>query len=166
MRLYVLRHGETDYNVQGKFQGQIDIALNENGKRQLEEVVKEFKNIKIDVIFSSPLSRALEMAKKIGESKKMQVMIEPRIIERSFGDLEGKYGIDNFEQKVESYHIEKIEELKIRVFSFLEDITKQYPKDNILIVTHEGIAKMIEAFYYGEEAGREFRLKNGKYKVY
>lgn len=162
MKLFIVRHGQTDYNLQGKFQGQIDIPLNEEGKNQAIGVLKIFKDIDIDVIFSSPLARAIDTVKKISEYKNIDIIIDNRIIERSFGDLEGKYSVDNLEE----YNIENMTHLKQRVFSFLKDIIKEYKDKNVLVATHEGIAKVIEIFFYGEEAGKSFRLKNGEYKIY
>ncbi len=162
MKLYILRHGQTDYNLQGRFQGQIDIPLNENGKNQAIEALKIFKDVDIDVIFSSPLSRAKDTVKKISEYKNIDIIIDNRIIERSFGNLEGKYSVDNLEK----YNIENMMHLKQRVFSFLNDIIKEYNDKNVLVATHEGIAKVVEIFFYGEEAGKNFRLKNGEYKIY
>ena len=162
MKLYILRHGQTDYNLQGRFQGQIDVPLNENGKNQAIEALKIFKDVDIDVIFSSPLSRAKDTVKKISEYKNIDIIIDNRIIERSFGNLEGKYSVDNLEK----YNIENMMHLKQRVFSFLNDIIKEYNDKNVLVATHEGIAKVVEIFFYGEEAGKNFRLKNGEYKIY
>ena len=162
MKLYILRHGQTDYNLQGRFQGQIDIPLNENGKNQAIEALKIFKDVDIDVIFSSLLYKAKNTDKKISEYKNIDIIIDNRIIERSFGNLEGKYSVDNLEK----YNIENMMHLKQRVFSFLNDIIKEYNDKNVLVATHEGIAKVVDIFFYGEEAGKNFRLKNGEYKIY
>ena len=162
MKLYILRHGQTDYNLQGKFQGQIDVPLNKNGRKQAVEAFEIFKSIDIDVIISSPLSRAIDTVQKISEYRNIDIIVDDRIIERSFGDLEGKYSVDNMDE----YNIENMSHLKQRVFSFLSDIIKEYKNKNVLVATHEGIAKVIELFFYGEEEGKSFRLENGTYKMY
>ena len=90
MNIYVIRHGQTDYNVRKLFQGQMDINLNEVGKKQAEETAKKFEGVKIDNIISSPLSRAYETAQYISEVTKTPIEIEEGLKERSFGQMEGK----------------------------------------------------------------------------
>ena len=164
MNIYVLRHGQTDYNIEGKFQGQSDINMNENGEKQTDKAALELNKINFDVIFCSPLRRAKNTAKKI---KNENIKIDDRIIERRFGSLEGKYGIPNFEEYIEKYNIESIEKLIIRVNNFLDEVLEQYKmKDNILIVTHEGIAQAINLYFDKESNLKEFRLGTGEYKKY
>ena len=68
--IYVVRHGQTDWNLEGRFQGRIDIPLNEKGKSQAKKTKEKLEGIKFDKVFSSPLKRALETAKIITEKKK------------------------------------------------------------------------------------------------
>ena len=166
MKLYVLRHGQTNYNLEGKFQGQVNILLNEKGIEQALNVEKIFKKIDIDLIISSPLSRAIETVKRISNLKKIDIIIDERIIERSFGKLEGKYSISDFEANTNKYNIESMNALKKRVYSFLEELIENYSSKKILIATHEAVAKVIESFFYGEENGNKLRLGNGEYKEY
>ena len=165
MNIYVLRHGQTDYNVQGRFQGQTDVIMNKNGEEQTDKAAVELKKIQFDIVFSSPLTRALNTAKKI---RKKDIKIDKRIIERSFGNLEGKYGIPDFEDKLEIYNIEPIEKLIIRVNDFLNEILEKFKdKENILIVTHEGIAQAINLYFDKEKKDLKlFRLGTGEYKKY
>lgn len=163
MNIYVLRHGQTDYNIEGKFQGQVDIKMNEKGEKETDEIAIELRKIDFDVIFSSPLSRAMDTAQKINSDK---IIIDKRIIERSFGDLEGKYGIPDYEKNIEKYNIETVEKLTQRVKSFLDEIIKKYKdKKNILIVTHEGIAQVINSNFNKEDL-KKFRLGTGKFVKY
>ena len=124
MKLYILRHGETDYNNQGRFQGQNDISLNERGKKQAEETKIKLKDIKFDKVFVSPLKRAIETAKIVVPDYNLEV--DNRIIERSFGKLEGKKGYLDYEKKIEEYKIESIFKLEQRVEYFLIDILFNY----------------------------------------
>lgn len=167
MNLYILRHGQTDYNLMGKFQGQVDIALNQNGIEQAKETAKELSKIQFDKVFSSPLKRAVQTAQC---ATKQKIEIDKRIIERSFGLLEGKASIANYEEKIEEYKIETIEDLRKRVYSFLDEILKEHSKcDNILIATHACVARMIEVYITKksyEEVQKYYELGNGKYKKY
>ncbi len=163
MNIYVLRHGLTDYNLQGKFQGQVDIAINAKGVEQAQKAAQELKNIKFDFIFSSPLKRALQTAKIVTNS---EIIVDNRLTERSFGKLEGKYSIENYESRVEEFQIETLENLQHRVYDFLNELTSKYKNcSNILIVTHACIALMVEQ-YFSNNRGESETLKNGEYKKY
>ncbi len=69
IRLYFVRHGETEWNKIGKFQGSADVSLNNIGKIQADLTAEYIKKFKFDKIYSSPLKRAFETASKIAESK-------------------------------------------------------------------------------------------------
>ncbi len=168
MKLYVLRHGETDYNKEGRFQGQNNISLNEEGKKQAQETRKELQNIKFDKVFVSPLKRTIETAKIVVPNYKIE--IDNRIIERSFGKLEGKKSIPDYEERIKEFEIESIEELEKRVECFIKEILNEVQKDqNILVVTHGGVAQIINKMLekkYNEINFKDFILKNGKYICY
>ena len=167
MNIYVLRHGQTNYNIQGKYQGQVDVPLNETGIAQAKEIGKNLLNVQFNLVFCSPLDRAIETAKYATKNK---MIIDDRIIERSFGSLEGKESIKDYEEKIEEYNIEPIQKLQQRVYDFMDEIIKKYSNlNNILIVTHSCVAIMIESYMnhtnYIIEA-KKFNLSNGKYKIY
>ena len=94
MKIFLLRHGETDWHKTGRLQGHTDIPLNEEGIEQINAVgdLVLKKGIHIDAIITSPLLRARMsaeiVAEKIGLDNR-QVMIEPDFIERNFGEAEG-----------------------------------------------------------------------------
>lgn len=167
MNIYVLRHGQTDYNLMGKFQGRIDVPINQNGISQVEEAAKEISNIKFNNVYSSPLKRAIQTATIVSKS---EIQIDERIIERSFGLLEGKQSINDYENRIEQYKIETIGNLQKRVYNFLDEIIKKTSKnDNILIVTHACVAIMIECYLNEKdysEVSKYFSLANGKFKRY
>lgn len=92
MDIYLLRHGETDWNREGLLQGHTDISLNENGRRQVEDTVRKLCGLEMDYIVSSPLKRALESAKIAASGlhyPKERIVVEEMLIERSFGEGEG-----------------------------------------------------------------------------
>lgn len=164
MKIYVLRHGQTELNVQGKFQGRIDTELTEVGKKQVEKSKEELEKINFDFVFVSPLKRTIDTAKIV---TKHEIMTDKRLIERSFGSLEGKDSIPDYEEKVDFYEVEKISDVKSRVYNFLDEIRNKYSdKDNILIVTHEGVAQVINSYFNKTHDIKEFRLNTGSYTVY
>ena len=167
MKLYVLRHGETDYNKEGLFQGQNNIDLNEEGIKQAQITAKSLENIYFDKVYVSPLKRAIETAKIVTNN---ELEIDNRIKERSFGKLEGKKTIADYEERIEEFGIETIEDLEKRIKSFLKDIiSKNQDCENILMVTHGGVAQIINKILdkkYNDNNFKDFRLKNADYVCY
>lgn len=153
MKLYIIRHGETDWNVKKRFQGRSDIPLNEEGRRLAAITSEALKDVPFTKIYTSPLKRAYETAMIIKGDRDIPVIEEPEIIEIGFGEYEGLccgkdgYNIPdpdfmNFFDKPEAYHppkgAEPIQELKKRTAHFLEKIVhnKSMEHDTILVSTH------------------------------
>ena len=90
MKLYLVRHGETDWNKVKKIQGQVDIPLNQFGKHLAEETAEGLHDIPFDLCISSPLSRAYETARIILEGRDVPIITDARIEEMAFGEYEGK----------------------------------------------------------------------------
>lgn len=90
-RIYLLRHGETNWNAQGKIQGGgFDIPLNENGRSQAMSAARAMDDIPLTLIASSPLSRAAETADLLGEGRhNFDRILVPGLTEMSFGEFEG-----------------------------------------------------------------------------
>jgi len=87
--IFLVRHGETNWNKARKFQGMTDIPLNELGRRQAMYAHEALKDIKIDVAFASPLSRAQETARIILEGHGIELITEDELHEQNAGDWEG-----------------------------------------------------------------------------
>ena len=94
MKIYLIRHGETDWNREGRLQGRTDIPLNQHGITQMERIGDYMADggYRIDKIITSPLQRAGMSAEiiafRIGYEKS-RIIVEPLFTERSFGDAEG-----------------------------------------------------------------------------
>lgn len=88
---YVFRHGQTDMNLAGRWQGQgIDMPLNATGIKEAEELAKELQNSGIEIIYTSPLLRAVQTAEIVSEVLEAPVHIEKGLVEGSFGEAEGR----------------------------------------------------------------------------
>ena len=87
--VYVIRHGETDFNRDGRLQGHMPVPLNQNGQIQAEALGLYLKQHEIDVIYSSPLLRARQTADIISQVTQAAVCDDPRFGEIAFGDFEG-----------------------------------------------------------------------------
>ncbi len=86
---FVLRHGQTDWNVEARLQGSTDIPLNDTGRQQARAAAAFFKDRGLTKIIASPLSRAHETARLVGEQLGLEPVIDARLIERNFGQFEG-----------------------------------------------------------------------------
>lgn len=89
MKIYLIRHGQTDWNIAGKIQGSHDIPLNETGIRQAEQLAEAMDTRPVARIFSSTLARAKETAEKIGKRQQVEVCPMEQLIEVEFGKWEG-----------------------------------------------------------------------------
>ena len=89
-KFYFLRHGQTDWNLEGRCQGHSDITLNDTGIKQAKKAVNLLNGVDIDLIISSPLLRALQSASIISEAINKPLHIDSQTKERSFGSFEGE----------------------------------------------------------------------------
>ncbi len=153
--LYIVRHGETEWNVLGLLQGHMDIPLNKKGKKQAKELSKILDKIKFVKAFSSDLLRARQTAEIIMLSKKITVETTKVLRERYFGCFEGRHWnkdkkyqelINNFQKLSQSERYknkpykdtESDEELMNKLIPFLREVSVAYPGKNVLIATHGG----------------------------
>ena len=148
MIIYMMRHGETDWNVQHLFQGRTDIPLNENGREVARLTRDAMKDIEFDLAYCSPLCRAKETAQIILEGRDIPLLEDERIIEMGFGNYEAKSmstldeQIMTFFEHPEAYidkdGIEPFEAVLARAKDFLEDIiaNSDYQDKIILVATH------------------------------
>lgn len=90
MKFYLIRHGQTDWNIEGKIQGKTDIPLNSEGLYQAERLAEGMKERRITAIFSSPLLRAFQTAELLSQEKNLPVTVLPELREVDFGLWEGK----------------------------------------------------------------------------
>lgn len=89
MKLYIIRHGQTDWNIQGKIQGQTDTVLNETGIKQAQIAKENLANTEFDLVICSPLKRAKQTAEIILKERNIPVIFDDRLKETYFGKLEG-----------------------------------------------------------------------------
>lgn len=87
---YIFRHGETDWNREGRCQGHSDIELNETGLKQAQDLALKMINFPIDIIVSSDLMRALKTGSIVAEKKGIPLLVDPRLREMCYGEIEGK----------------------------------------------------------------------------
>jgi probable phosphoglycerate mutase len=150
LHLMLVRHGETDWNVQRRYQGQTDVPLSGFGMRQAELVAERLTGDKINAVYASDLSRAWETAQIIAGKSGLEVFPEPRLRELKFGILEGltfeeaekQYPemiaawLDNFNNTPDG--AETIDQFTARIVSLLNDLKQKHNKQVVLLVGHGG----------------------------
>lgn len=161
MKLYIIRHGTTKWNVEGKLQGRKDSELTEEGVNRAIMLRYRLEDVDFDMIYSSPQNRALETAKIFKGHRNTEIITHESLCELGFGTWEGME-ISEIERKFpKEYHSytkepesytpldgESFDELFIRVQNFLDDIARLDAK-NILVVTHGVTIKAILAIIKG-----------------
>ncbi len=162
--IYIVRHGQTDWNVEGRYQGRLDVELNHKGIEQAIKLKEKLSNVKFDKVFSSPLKRALKTTQIITSN---EIITDERIIERCNGELEGKLKseieIDFNDPNETRMGVENINDFRKRIKDFFEEISKKYKGKNILVVTHAGVSIYARCFFEGEPFDGNYsdlKLKN------
>ena len=175
--IYFVRHGSTDWNdnknSEGvkcpKCQGRVDLPLNEAGINQAQQTKSLLKNVKFGRIICSPLLRARQTCDIITNGA-TNVEIDNRLIERDFGEFEGLTrnefdfnGFWNENSKQNFKRAETIQQVKARVFEFLDELKKN-SNDNVLLVSHGGVGCVLMSYFKGKPQDGNyltFEIPNG-----
>lgn len=153
MRLYVARHGETQWNVENKVCGSTDIPLTERGLEQAKALAAKVAEIKPDVIIASTMIRARQTAGFAAELCGLEVQTDGRLVEQDFGTFEGADRFDPEFQKLRRYFAcrfpsgESVLEMAHRVYSFLEELPGRYPDQTVLLVCHGSVSRAIRTYF-------------------
>lgn len=145
----LVRHGQTDWNLEGRYSGQSDVPLNQSGRGQAQNLAVQLQDVHFSAIYSSDLNRAKETAEIISATRQQPVILEPRFREINQGVWEGKH-VDFIKahfndlwqkRKVDPADVrppggETINELAKRVFGAMDSIALLYSDDSVLIVSH------------------------------
>lgn len=152
MKLYVVRHGQTDKNVLGVVHGQTESNLTEEGIKEAYKLQAQISKLHIDVVISSPLIRAKKTAEILIGSR-LPINIDDRIIERDWGLCEGasinevdRIKCWNYYLNYDENSIEVLSDFMRRIIEFIDDIKTKYHDKNVLVVTHSAVSRAI--YYY------------------
>lgn len=173
MKLYLVRHGKTDWNENHRLQGWSDIPLNTEGILQAEKLKQEIKkrNLVFDTCYSSPLKRVLKTAKIITDEN-IKIKQDDLLKERGFGEVEGiilnswdEFGVDIFDENLNTniHGIEPILNVQKRAQDFLEKVKLDNDKDDkILIVSSGGLLKRMLYLIYKDRkfVNSNFHIQN------
>lgn len=151
----LIRHGETDWNKEGRVQGQTDIPLNETGISQAKQCGKILQQSTWDMIITSPLQRAKQSATIINETLQLPMIEMEEFKERNYGDVEGM----TVEERNKLYpnrnypNQETQLELTDRVMKGIHKINETYYNKKILLVAHGGVINAILSHLSDGEIG-------------
>ena len=160
--IIVIRHGETEWNVEGRYQGQADPPMNQHGKEQARLLAHQLKQLNIDLLYSSPLKRAEQTARIICEVSKVPLIFESRLMEINQGDwqtrlrseIEELYPVVFSKWETEPWSVtppngEHLSQVQARVYDAITDIIEYHPDQKVGIVTHRIPIALIKMKYQG-----------------
>jgi alpha-ribazole phosphatase len=174
-RVYLVRHGETEWNNVGRYQGQSDIALSARGRRQAELLQQRFSRVHLDAIYSSDLKRARETAMTIAAPHNLEVNLEKGLREINFGSWEGlRYQeiAELYPQAWEEWRRdpgqrvipggESFGQVKKRAAAVFKRIVQKEQGRRVLLVAHGGCLRSLMCFLLGVDLKSvwRFRLDN------
>mgnify|MGYP005906175719 CR=1 FL=1 len=156
IRIILLRHGETTWNIEGRYQGQEDTPLSEKGKLQGRQAAFALKNIPIDRAFSSPLSRSFETCRMAADYHHLTVTKDARLTEISHGLWEGIHADEIEKRYPEEFHLwhshpekvhmpegESLEDVRKRVREAFDEYAARYDGETLLVAAHDAVNKAI-----------------------
>jgi probable phosphoglycerate mutase len=156
--LHLVRHGETDWNRDGRIQGFSDVPLSARGHEQARELARTLGERPVGAIYSSDLGRALETARPLADRLRLEVRVTPALRERSFGENEGRssaeVAVELGTRTGSTWHGaddrhpggESVREVYERVATFLDELLEEPPADEIAVVTSGGPIRLATAY--------------------
>ncbi len=179
-RLVLIRHGETDWNVEGRYQGQADPPLNRRGLEQARRTAASLRGAGLESLYSSPLRRAAQTAAIIAASLGLEVHFEPRLMEIHLGLWQGRLTQDirreypalflQWERAPWETHIpegETLDQVRARVYAAADHILARHPGQTIALVSHRIPIALLKIRYQGlpQEEVRSIEIPNASWEV-
>ncbi|MBO0765020.1 MAG: histidine phosphatase family protein [Hyphomicrobiaceae bacterium] len=162
---YFLRHGQTDWNLEGRYQGHSDIPLNATGIAQAHAAAECLTNVPIDRIVASPLIRAIATAAIVAEKLQKPIHIDRGLMERNFGSFDGlvihdvkaQHGLrpDQSSRDVLPQDADPFHEILDRIPPVVGKWMISHPNELLLFVGHGGVFDAIHHHLLAPQAGRE-----------
>ncbi|HKI92794.1 MAG TPA: histidine phosphatase family protein [Gaiellaceae bacterium] len=144
--LLLVRHGETDWNAEGRLQGHTDRPLNDYGRRQAAALAEQLADEEIAAIYASDLARARETAEIVSGRIGLPVALDPDLREKNWGSWEGLTAAER--ERVE--HVgETTKEHRERTLRAVHRIAEQHPGECVVVVTHGGSLRRVQAAVLG-----------------
>lgn len=175
LKLYLVRHGESAWNVKHLYTGQTDVPLSELGEQQAQRLGAAWQGLDLDALYASPLKRAHDTAKPLANLKMLPLRLDARLAEIHHGAWEGSPASVIREQYADEYLVwhtqphrmrmpdgESLDDVWGRVQSFLSSVLTEHANGNILIVTHDAVLRVIllQTLMMGPEFFWRWRFDN------
>ena len=164
VKLYLVRHGQTEDNVKQILQGQMPGQLTQKGVREAERLCERMKEVPIDVFVSSDLARAIDTCRIIAAPHGKEVVETPLLRERDWGDFTGAY-IPDLKDRAWPDNVESAERMMARAKNFITWLRVTYPEQTVLAVGHGIINRMIQSVYYNKPMREIPRMENAEVRV-
>lgn len=162
---YFLRHGQTDWNREGRYQGRSDIPLNANGIAQARAAAQSLAAVGIDRVVASPLIRALKTAEIVAVPRGLPIHIDGALVERHFGSFEGlvirevkaRHGVplDQPSAAILPADADPWQEIFQRVPPVIARWLGRHPDETLLFVAHGGVFDALHLHLIGPRTGAE-----------
>ncbi len=172
VRILLARHGETKWNVEGRYQGQVDTDLSDRGREQGHRLAEALREIPLDRVLAGPLKRAYETAEFCAELHGLPVAADERLTEIAHGTWEGRFSDDiaetdgdllaawrNAPQTVTMPEGESLEDVRVRVRAAFDEYAAKYDGETLLIVAHDAVNKAIIIDLLGMDMSRFWQIK-------
>lgn len=156
VRIILVRHGETTWNLEGRYQGQVDTPLSPRGIEQGKMAAEALRDVPLDYCLASPLSRAQDTCRFIAGLHGLPVHSDPRLTEIAHGAWEGVHAEDIEKQYPEEFHLwhthpeqvqmpggENLEDVRRRVRAAFDDIAREHDGQTVLVAAHDAVNKAI-----------------------
>jgi phosphoserine phosphatase len=171
-RIYLVRHGTTDWNREEIFRGRIDCRLNETGRAEAGALQIYFRDVRIDSIYSSPLSRAAETARAVAAPRGLEVKLDPAFMDMDFGEWEGlpvaavreKYAgiFRTWRDRPQDFGVpggETLQDVRARSWEGFRRVADENPGRTVLIVSHRVITKVLTCAVLGLDDSHFWQIK-------
>lgn len=172
VRLYLIRHGETEWNATLRYQGHADVPLSELGKAQAQALAKRLKAVKFVGFYASDLSRAYETAQTVAAVHGQEVQAVPELRETHFGVWEGltyKEITEKYAEEMRNWQAdpvgtiipggESLGDVAKRVNAGLNKLLKKHTEGNLLVAAHGGTIRVILATILGFNVADYWKLR-------
>jgi len=154
--VYLVRHGQTAWNREEVFRGRADISLNEIGRKEALLTGQYLRGARVDLVYSSPLSRAVETAEAIAQYQGKEVLILDGLIDIDFGRWQGvshevvreRHG-ELYRQWKDTPHLvrfpggESLEEVRERALTAIHEVIRDHPDETLVMVSHRVVNKIV-----------------------
>jgi broad specificity phosphatase PhoE len=171
-RVYLVRHGTTEWNKEEIFRGRADCKLNETGQAEARALAEYFVDIPLEAIYASPLSRAMETAQGIAAAKGLRVIPDPDFVDIDFGEWQGLPLREVREKYSDLYRLwrerpqattfpggENLAGVRARAWKGLQKVVQENPEKTALIISHRVVTKILICAVLGLDDSHFWHIK-------